>query len=73
MTLPEKIIQALTQNPNMNCSEIAAATEGKSAAVKVMLWKMAKAGKIVREKSPIKSARKGPQVEYVYSCTKQPD
>lgn len=66
MTLPEKIIQALTNTPNLNCSELAAATGGKPAAVKVMLWKMAKMGKIVREKSPIKTPRKGPQIEYVY-------
>jgi hypothetical protein len=66
MTLPERIIKVLTETPNLNCSEIALFAGGKPAAVKVMLWKMAKMGKVVREKSPIKSPRKGPQIEYVY-------
>jgi predicted transcriptional regulator len=71
MSLPKKIVEVITANPGMNCGEITKAVEGKPAAVKVALWKMAKEGKIVREKKPAKERQKGPQSEYVYSCVSQ--
>ena len=66
MTLVDKILAAVQQNPNMSAGEIAAATQGKPNTVKVELTKLAKAGKIARDKAEVKAKRKGPQQEYVY-------
>ena len=67
MSLPKKIVEAITATPGMNCAEITKAVEGKDGAVKIALWKMSKAGKIKREKQPAKVKQKGPAAEYVYT------
>jgi predicted transcriptional regulator len=67
MSLPKKIVEVITNTPGLNCGEITKAVEGKDAAVKVALWKMAKAGQIKREKQPAKVKQKGPSAEYVYT------
>jgi len=72
MTLPAKIIEVLTQNPNLTAKDIAEKIEVAHAKVKVNLWKMNKSGRVIREKVKVEEKRKGPQTEYRYSCTIQP-
>lgn len=66
MTLVEKIMQAVSENPNLSAAEISQATGGSPNTVKVELTKLAKNGKIARDKAQVNIKRKGPQMEYVY-------
>jgi predicted transcriptional regulator len=66
MTLPAKIIELLTQSPNLTAKDIAQKIEVAQAKVKVTLWKLNKTGKVKREKVKTEDKRKGPQSEYRY-------
>jgi predicted transcriptional regulator len=73
MTLPSRIIETLKATPNLSANEVASKVETENGKVKVALWKLAKQNKVSREKVKTEAKRKGPQSEYRYSCTIQPN
>lgn len=66
MTIVQKVLDAVASTPNSSVREIISTVGANANTVKVTVTKLAKQGKIVRDKSPTKDKRKGPQSEYVY-------
>lgn len=76
MAMSQQIIQLLEQRPNLNSLEIAQAINAKDTSVKVILHKLIKKEKLVREKTARQEKTKaGPQNLYAYrvSAVKLPD
>jgi predicted transcriptional regulator len=66
MSLPKKIVELLTAEPNLTGVQIAEKTQADARYVRIALWKMAKSGKLAREKQLAEGKKRGPQNEYVY-------
>jgi predicted transcriptional regulator len=66
MTLPEKIKQLLTEQPNLTGGQIIEKIGVDGGMVRVALWKMAKTGKVLREKQESRTTIKGPKAQYIY-------
>ena len=67
MSLPTQISELLKTEPGLTSSVITEKLSKDPRAVKVILWKMHKTGKLVRTKQPRVEKKKGPANEYAYT------
>jgi predicted transcriptional regulator len=69
MSVRNQIIDLLNSNPDLDSNEIAERLGIKLSAAKVTLCKMTSAGKLIREKHPVKVAKAGGKTQYRYKVT----
>jgi DNA-binding MarR family transcriptional regulator len=67
MTYTKQIIEYLNQNPSRTATEVAQALNMKLSTAKVTLGKLAKEGRLVREKVESANYVRGPKNIQVYS------
>jgi len=66
MSVRDEIVNLLNSTPGLDSNEIAEKLGIKLSAAKVTLCKMTSAGKLIREKLPVKVAKAGGKTQYRY-------
>lgn len=64
--LSDNILKFLAENPNTNSNQVTQSLNANIESVKMSLWKLAKAGKVIRERQAIADYKAGPKSIYLY-------
>jgi predicted transcriptional regulator len=64
--LSDNITKFLADNPNATSNQVSENLHANIDSVKMSLWKLAKSGKIIRERQAVVDYKAGPKSVYLY-------